>query len=136
MPKGIEWTKKSGEVLERKRVEKGWTQVELASQIGMSNSQLSKLEQGVTNIGRGTLLKLCVVLGCDPADLLGCDLPPRQVELHLVPGLRRQLQRLTPSAQERLAKALEEGIVRPKRPQASVRIDGALGQRQEVRRAG
>lgn len=50
-----------------RRVERGWTQVDLAVRAGISVSLLGWVERGIAS--QRTIEKLAKALGCEPADL-------------------------------------------------------------------
>lgn len=56
--------------LKLKRIEKGFTQQELARRVGVSQNALSMCELGVHFPKKKTLDKLAEVLGCKIADLI------------------------------------------------------------------
>ena len=62
---------KIGDILKTKRLEKNLTQKELAESSGITQSMISKLEQGVSeNISIEALRKLAKSLRCPVIDLL------------------------------------------------------------------
>lgn len=67
---------KIGSVIRDLRKEKGLTQEELASKLGLQKSAIAKYESGrVANIKRTTLQKMIEIFECSPAVLLGYDEP-------------------------------------------------------------
>jgi transcriptional regulator with XRE-family HTH domain len=52
------------------RLERGWTQEELAHQTGLAAVQISRIERGVREIRLTTLLRLLQALDVPPARLL------------------------------------------------------------------
>lgn len=54
--------KKIGEVIKNKRIEKGYSQEDLAIKVGLRQPDISKIEKGKVNITLETLIKLCKVL--------------------------------------------------------------------------
>jgi transcriptional regulator with XRE-family HTH domain len=56
--------------LRRARQARGWSQADLAAQLGVSKSLISRIEQGRANITLATVEQLASALGVTPADLL------------------------------------------------------------------
>ena len=56
--------------LRRARQARGWSQADLAAELGVSKSLISRIEQGRANITLATVEGLAGALGIDPADLL------------------------------------------------------------------
>lgn len=52
----------------RKRL--GWSQCELATRVGVSSAQISRIEDGKRSTDAGTLARLVRILGLDPAAAL------------------------------------------------------------------
>lgn len=66
---------KSGEIIKRRRLEKGLTQEQLGELVGVNKSAIAKYENGrIENIKRPVVAKLSAVLEVSPMDLL--NLPP------------------------------------------------------------
>ncbi|MCX7514146.1 helix-turn-helix domain-containing protein [Frateuria hangzhouensis] len=64
------------EVITRKRIKAR----DLAAEVGISETQLSLFRSGkVKGIRFRTLAKMCAVLQCQPADLLGYDFDPNDL---------------------------------------------------------
>ena len=61
---------KTGEIIERYRKEKGYTQGELAKKLGVSNTAISKWEHGYNLPDIGLLEPLSKILGIDMMLLL------------------------------------------------------------------
>ena len=59
-----------GEFIQRSRKEKGWTQKELAEQIGVSDKTISKWENGNSVPDTGILTSLCEVLEISVNELI------------------------------------------------------------------
>ena len=53
-----------------RRLERGWSQAELARQTGLAVSEISRIERGVREVRITTLLRVVTGLEVDPADLL------------------------------------------------------------------
>lgn len=63
-----------GERIRNLRKEKGLTQEELASRLGLQKSAVAKYENGrVTNIKRSTLFNMADILGVSPAQIMYGD---------------------------------------------------------------
>ncbi len=58
-----------GKILRQIRKEKGMTVDDVAEQVGVSKSFISKLERNITQASVATLLKVCQVVGIEPAKL-------------------------------------------------------------------
>jgi transcriptional regulator with XRE-family HTH domain len=56
--------------LRQARQARGWSQADLAAQLGVSKSLISRIEQGRANITLATVEQLASALGVTPADLL------------------------------------------------------------------
>ena len=52
-----------GETVEHMRLEKGWTQEELAKMVGSSQSAIHRIEKGGQNVSLGMIKKLSEALG-------------------------------------------------------------------------
>ncbi|HDR7875929.1 helix-turn-helix transcriptional regulator [Bacillus paranthracis] len=57
--------------LRKVRIEKGFSQNELAKQAEVSQSHISEIESGIKNVGVEVLIKLATVLGVQITDLIG-----------------------------------------------------------------
>ncbi|MHB8511450.1 MAG: helix-turn-helix domain-containing protein [Actinomycetota bacterium] len=55
--------------LKRHRLEKSWTQLELALEAGVDDSLISYLERGERNATPVTIKRLARALSCDPLDI-------------------------------------------------------------------
>ena len=60
---------KIGELIEDKRIRKGWSQQDLAARAGMKQPDISKIEQGKKNITLETLGSLSKILGIKKIEL-------------------------------------------------------------------
>lgn len=58
------------ENIKQKRIQSGMKQIELASEIGIDDSSLRRIESGRTNPTLKTLYKIAVALKIDVAELL------------------------------------------------------------------
>lgn len=64
----------TGEKIKVLREQKGMTQEELGAKLGVKNAAIHKYESGiVVNLKRTTIDKLCEILECSPAYLMGWD---------------------------------------------------------------
>ncbi|OAI06752.1 transcriptional regulator [Methylomonas methanica] len=54
-----------GETVRTLRLKKGWSQVQLATELSTSQSHIARIERGTENLAIETCRKLCVVLGVD-----------------------------------------------------------------------
>jgi transcriptional regulator with XRE-family HTH domain len=57
------------------RAAKGLSQEALADEVGIDRSYMSRIERGITWVGVEILVKLAVVLECEPHELL---MPPKR----------------------------------------------------------
>lgn len=60
-----------GENLNKLRRENGYTQEQVANYLGITQSNLSKIENGERNFNMTLLDKLCLLYNCSPEYLLG-----------------------------------------------------------------
>ena len=67
-----------GEFIQRSRKEKGWTQKELAEQIGVSDKTISKWENGNSVPDTGILTSLCEVLEISVNELISGEKLPSE----------------------------------------------------------
>ena len=58
----IKLLKDIGKIIRKERIEKGWSQAELAKRTGLKQSDISKIERGITNITIVTLNRFCKIL--------------------------------------------------------------------------
>lgn len=59
-----------GKLIRDARRERGWTQTELAQQVGVGTPYLSKIEQGKEMPGEPLMLRLAAALGLDADELV------------------------------------------------------------------
>ena len=59
-----------GKNLRTARLERGWSQAELARETGLSVSEVSRIERGAREVRLTTLLRLVDALGAPPDELL------------------------------------------------------------------
>lgn len=59
-----------GQNVRAARLERGWTQEDLAGRTGLAVVQISRVERGVREVRLTTLVRLLAALGADPRDLL------------------------------------------------------------------
>lgn len=62
-----------GKQLRLVRLAKGYTQEQLANELGIEISQISRIERGVINTSVSTLYAICKVLGVDISELFVFD---------------------------------------------------------------
>lgn len=79
MPRGRRTHKPSRALLRRiglnvakRRRERGWSQPELATRLGVNEMTISRIERGLSNFAIGTLEHLAKKLGASVEDLVGC----------------------------------------------------------------
>lgn len=60
-----------GKILNELRRENGYTQEQVSSYLGITQSNLSKIENGERNFNMTLLDKLCLLYNCSPEYLLG-----------------------------------------------------------------
>jgi transcriptional regulator with XRE-family HTH domain len=65
-----ETTRRFGANVRAARLERGWTQEDLAGRTGLAVVQISRIERGVREIRLTTLLRLLTALQVEPATLL------------------------------------------------------------------
>ena len=65
-----------GERIALKRIEKGWSQAELAKRMGYSDrSAIAMVETGRRDISQTNVIKYATILECTPSYLMGWDEP-------------------------------------------------------------
>lgn len=69
----IEVRKKLGELIRRLRVERGWSQEELANATGFGRSMTSSIERGRQDVRISTLVKLANIFGIHMGQLFRGD---------------------------------------------------------------
>ena len=67
--KPLDW-KRLGNNVRRLRVEKGYTQKDMACQLGCSQRHLSRIERGEGGMSVEIFVRICSSLDCKPADIL------------------------------------------------------------------
>lgn len=81
--------KKIGERIEQLRMQKGWSQAELAAKVGVTRSAINQLESGETKNPRpATLMKLADALQVDERELMGLPVDADDVDTLLLKVLR------------------------------------------------
>lgn len=60
-----------GEKLQKLRKENGYTQEQVSTYLGITQSNLSKIENGEKNLNMTLLDKLCLLYNCSPEYLMG-----------------------------------------------------------------
>ena len=63
--------KEIGRILNKLRRENGYTQEQVSNYLGITQSNLSKIENGDRNFNMTLLDKLCLLYNCSPEYLLG-----------------------------------------------------------------
>lgn len=66
----IRFIKSVGKKLREKRLSKNLSQINLASDANIPESQIGRIERGEINTTIGTLYKICVALGIDISELI------------------------------------------------------------------
>lgn len=67
--------------IKTKRLEKGWSQEELAKKVGYSDkSMIAKIESGKVDISQTKIAIFAKALDCTPSDLMGFDEPGTEEE--------------------------------------------------------
>ena len=61
--------RKLGQAIKEARIQKGWSQKQLALRIGMRQPDISKIEEGKKNVTLFTLMRLCKMLEIRRVDL-------------------------------------------------------------------
>jgi transcriptional regulator with XRE-family HTH domain len=61
--------KRLGKIIRKLRLEKGWTQEDLAAQAGLHSTYLGGVERGERNVGFDNLLKIARALQVHPSAL-------------------------------------------------------------------
>ena len=73
-----------GQKIKKARLERGLTQQELGSIVGVQKSAIAKYESGrVVNIKRSTLQKIAKALNIRPSELIFNDTPKVAADLHV-----------------------------------------------------
>ena len=75
-----------GKRIRERRMEKGYTQDQLAERAGVSLSFMGHIERGTRKLSVETLIALCSVLNCSADELLGLE-----AERHAQDGAARAL---------------------------------------------
>lgn len=65
-----------GEKIREKRLERGWTQPELAERIGCNKSTILRIERGEHDLPQSRIKEFARVLGTTPGYLMGWEVPP------------------------------------------------------------
>jgi transcriptional regulator with XRE-family HTH domain len=60
-----------GRNLRRARLERGWSQAQLAQESGLAVTEISRIERGSREVRLTTLMRLVDALGAPPHELLG-----------------------------------------------------------------
>lgn len=59
-----------GRAIAKNRIESGYTQEQVAEQLGIGNEAVSRMERGIVMPTVARLVELAEIFGCDAADLL------------------------------------------------------------------
>ena len=82
--------KTTGERVEQLRLQKGWSQAELAAKVGVTRSAINQLESGETKNPRpATLMKLADAFAVDERELVGLPVADDDVDALLLNVLRQ-----------------------------------------------
>lgn len=68
--KNSEFLIQFGKTLKKVRISKGFTQAELANDVGIEISQISRIERGILNTSISTVYEIAIALNVDIIDLL------------------------------------------------------------------
>ena len=66
-----------GEKIREKRLERGWTQPELAERMGCNKSTILRIERGEHDLPQSRIKEFANVLGTTPGYLMGWEVDPR-----------------------------------------------------------
>ena len=66
-----------GEKIREKRLERGWTQPELAERMGYNKSTILRIERGEHDLTQSRIKEFANVLGTTPGYLMGWEVDPR-----------------------------------------------------------
>ena len=78
--KEIKFLEKFGKRLKQIRLSKGFTQAELANDLGIEISQVSRIERGIINTSIGNINAIANVLGVELRELFDFDVNTDDVE--------------------------------------------------------
>ncbi len=99
-----------GDVVRRMRLDRGWTQADLARETGIAQSTLSRIESGKSIGSYATTVRaLARVYGCGEGELVGDDAG----ELHTVPDDASPALAGKPETDGIVAEVIAGGRVRP-----------------------
>lgn len=100
-----------GDVVRRMRLDRGWTQADLARETGIAQSTLSRIESGKSIGSYATTVRaLARVYGCGEGELVGDDAAG---ELHTVPDDASPALAGKPETDGIIAEVIAGGRVRP-----------------------
>lgn len=71
-----QFQKKVGLRIKQIRLEKGYLQIDIAEDLGVTRQMISKVERGEINLSISYLLKLSIALETTPADLIDVTKKP------------------------------------------------------------
>jgi transcriptional regulator with XRE-family HTH domain len=101
-----------GQAIKRRRVMLGMTQVEFASQIGITYQQTHKYERGLNRISAARLMQIAAVLGVELAELLpAAPLEPEPVAGEML-SIAQSVRRMSPRRRP-LARAINDPSASP-----------------------
>ena len=67
-----------GEKIREKRLERGWTQPELAERMGCNKSTILRIERGEHDLTQSRIAEFARALGTTPGYLMGWEVPPEE----------------------------------------------------------
>ncbi|MNL32646.1 antitoxin HipB [compost metagenome] len=100
----------TGEKIKLLRLERNWTQLEMAQKIRISDSAYSKIEAEITGINLTRLLKIAAIFEIRPELLLPDVVTEDQIlkeEIHNLKGKLREMEEKMLKLQEKLIKMYE-----------------------------
>lgn len=100
----------TGEKIKLLRLERNWTQLEMAQKIRISDSAYSKIEAEITGINLTRLLKIAAIFEIRPELLLPDVVTENQIlkeEIHNLKGKLREMEEKMLKLQEKLIKMYE-----------------------------
>jgi transcriptional regulator with XRE-family HTH domain len=112
-----------GSRLRKLRKERGLTQAELARQIGIQQSDLSRMEQGEYRVSLDNLFKMLAVFDLELADFFGTHQKPSDAQQPLSQQdmqLLHMLRELSPAARAEVQEFLEFKLRRERQERRSL----------------
>jgi len=98
-----------GNLLKAARKDKGWTQLQLAENSGISKDMVARIERGGTGVRFPTLLKLSGALRIDPADLFIVPLH-KGPDQSLLNDIAARLATLSPAELEWIDRVIDAAL--------------------------